>query len=71
MWAIVAVTLHLLAGPDVWPVSDAGTFADKAACEAEIAKAVPAKLNKDHAELHEAGALTYVCVKVLEGNKVK
>jgi len=66
MYAILAVTLHMLAGPDVWAVTHAGTFKDKAACEAEIAKAVPAKLKEDEQKAYEDGSLQYVCLKVIE-----
>lgn len=64
MWAIVAVSLHLLAGPDTWAVTDAGTFKDKAACEAEISASVPSKLSEKDKEMYEAGELSYVCIKV-------
>ncbi|WP_027841067.1 hypothetical protein [Pyruvatibacter mobilis] len=66
MYAILAVTLHLLSGPDVWVVTDAGTFKDKAACEAEVARSVPAKLKDDEQKAYEAGALQYVCLRVIE-----
>lgn len=65
MWAILAVTLHMLAGPDVWVVTEAGHFKDKAACEAAIAAAVPARLKDDEARAAREGALQYVCLKVI------
>ncbi|GAK46367.1 conserved protein [Tepidicaulis marinus] len=66
MWAIVAVTLHLLAGPDVYVITDAGTFETKEACEAEIAKSVPAKLEGAALEEYKAGSRGYMCIKAIE-----
>lgn len=67
MYAILAVSIHLLSGPHVWAVTDAGTFTDKSSCEAAITASVPSKLKEDEAKAHEAGELQYVCLKVTEG----
>lgn len=64
MWAIMAVSLHMLSGPNVWAVTDEGTFANEAECEAVLAEIVPRTLTEQMRIAWEVGELKYVCLKV-------
>ena len=64
MWAIMAVSLQLLSGPNVWAVTEEGTFTGQQECEAALAEAVPRTLSEDLRMAWEEGELKYVCVKV-------
>lgn len=46
MWVIMAVSIQLLSGPNVWPVADEGTFQDEAECQAALSEAVPRTLSE-------------------------
>lgn len=63
MWVIMAVSIQLLAGPNVWPVTEEGTFEDEVACQAALDEAVPRTLSETMRLAWEAGELKYVCVK--------
>ncbi len=65
MWAIVAVTVHMLVGLQAHVVTDAGTFESEDACKAEIAKSVPSQLNDADKKAYGDGELKYVCVSVI------
>lgn len=64
MWAIMAVSIQMLSGPNVWAVTDEGTFENEALCEAALAEAVPRTLSEEMRIAWEAGELKYVCLKV-------
>jgi len=66
MWAAVVVMLGLLTGPEALPITEAGTFSSEAACQAAIAKAVPATLDAETRAAFERGERRYVCVRVRE-----
>ena len=66
MWAVVVVGLGLLTGPNIVPVTDAGTFTTEAACQASIAAAVPSSLDADARAEFERGERRYICVRVKE-----
>ncbi|MDN3719523.1 hypothetical protein QW131_10770 [Roseibium salinum] len=55
MWVIMAVSIQLLAGPNVWPVTEEGTFEDEAACQAALDEAVPRTLSETMRLAWEAG----------------
>lgn len=64
MWAIMAVSIHMLSGPNVWAVTDEGTFENESLCQAALDSAVPRTLSDDLRLAWEQGELKYVCVKV-------
>jgi hypothetical protein len=64
MWAIMAVSIQMLAGPNVWAVTDEGTFEDEVTCQAALAEAVPRTLSEDLRLAWEIGELKYICLKV-------
>ena len=64
MWAILAVSIQLLNGPNVWPVADEGTFENEADCQAALDEAVPRTLSEDMRVAWEQGELKFVCLKV-------
>ncbi len=66
MWAAVVVMLGFLTGPEAIPITEAGTFTSEAACQAAIARAVPATLDAESRAGFERGERRYVCVKVRE-----
>ena len=66
MWVAVVVMLGLLTGPEAIPITEAGTFTSEAACQAAIARAVPATLDPEARAGFERGERRYVCVKVRE-----
>lgn len=44
MWVILAVSVQMLSGPNVWPVLDEGTFVSEVECQAVLDEAVPRTL---------------------------
>lgn len=64
MWAIMAVSIHMLSGPNVWAVTDEGTFENETLCLSALEGAVPRTLSDDLRLAWEAGELKYVCLKV-------
>ena len=64
MWAIMAVSLHMLSGPNVWALADEGTFNTETDCEAVLAELVPRTLTEQMRMAWEVGELKYVCLKV-------
>ncbi|WP_298820461.1 hypothetical protein [uncultured Roseibium sp.] len=64
MWAILAVSIQMLTGPNVWPVSDEGTFETEAECQAVLDELVPRTLSEELRIAWEEGQLKYVCLKV-------
>ncbi len=64
MWAILAVSVRMLAGPDVWVVADEGTFATQFECQSVLDELVPRTLQEDMRIAWEEGELKYVCLKV-------
>ncbi|MBN9670803.1 hypothetical protein [Roseibium aggregatum] len=64
MWAMLAVSIQMLSGPNVWVVTNEGTFESAQACEAALSEAVPRTLSEDLRLAWEAGELKYVCLKV-------
>ncbi|MEJ0026068.1 MAG: hypothetical protein WDN01_08585 [Rhizomicrobium sp.] len=64
MWTIAIVLVGMLTGPQVFVVPEAGTFKDKAACQAGIAASVPAKLEPGAKKEWQDGYRQYVCVRV-------
>ncbi len=67
MWAIMAVSIQLLSGPNVWAVTEEGTFESEAACQSALEGAVPRTLTDAMRLAWEEGELKYVCVKVRGG----
>jgi hypothetical protein len=66
MWAVVVVTVNLLAGPQAIVVTAPGTFKTEAACQNAIKASVPASLDAASKAAFAAGARKYVCVRVEE-----
>jgi hypothetical protein len=66
MWAVVVVTVNLLAGPQAIVVTAPGTFKTEAACQNAIKGSVPASLDAASKAAFAAGARKYVCVRVEE-----
>lgn len=64
MWAILAVSIQLLNGPNVWPVTDEGTFENETDCQVALDEAVPRTLSEDMRVAWEQGELKFVCLKV-------
>lgn len=65
MWVVTALVVQMFAQPHAWVVTEAGSFATKEACEAEIAKAVPGRLEDDDRARFEGGFQTYQCIKAI------
>jgi hypothetical protein len=66
MWAVVVVTVNLLAGPQAIVVTAPGTFKTEAGCLASIKASVPASLDAPSKAAFASGARKYVCVRVDE-----
>ena len=66
MWAVVVITLNLLAGPQAIVVTAPGTFKTEAACLAAIKASVPSSLDGPTKAAFARGARKYVCVRVEE-----
>jgi hypothetical protein len=66
MWAVVVVTVNLLAGPQAVVVTAPGTFKTEAGCLAAIKASVPSSLDAASKTAFAAGARKYVCVRVEE-----
>ncbi len=66
MWAVVVVTVNLLAGPQAIVVTAPDTFKTEAACQNAIKGSVPASLDAASKAAFAAGARKYVCVRVEE-----
>ena len=64
MWAILAVSIQFLSGPNVWPVLDEGTFQSEAECQSVLDEAVPRTLSEDMRITWEQGEVRYICIKV-------
>lgn len=64
MWVILAVSVQMLSGPNVWPVLDEGTFVSEVECQAVLDEAVPRTLSDQMRIAWEQGELKYVCIKV-------
>ena len=64
MWVIMAVSIQLLSGPNVWAVAEEGTFEDETACQAALDEAVPRTLSENMRLAWEEGELKFICVKV-------
>ena len=64
IWVIMAVSIQMLTGPNVWPVSDEGTFASEAECQDSLNELVPRTLSEDMRIAWEEGELKYLCLKV-------
>lgn len=64
MWVIMAVSIQLLSGPNVWAVADQGTFQGEVDCEAALAEAVPRTLSDGMRLAWEQSELKFICVKV-------
>jgi hypothetical protein len=59
----------MLTGPEAVPVTDAGTFATEAACQASITAAVPSTLEAEARADFQRGERRYICVKVKEARR--
>jgi hypothetical protein len=66
MWAVVVVTVNLLAGPQAVVITDAGTFKTEAGCQAAIKASVPSSLDAASKAAFAAGGRKYVSVRVDE-----
>ena len=66
MWAVVVVTVTLLAGPQAIVVTAPGTFKTEAGCQAAIKASVPASLDAPRHARVERRDRKYVCVRVDE-----
>ncbi|HZH51050.1 MAG TPA: hypothetical protein VEZ16_04125 [Microvirga sp.] len=63
MWAPVALMLYALNGPTAAVVGDE-IHKTKEACEAAIAKAVPAELDAETRTAYEQGYRHFVCIRI-------
>jgi len=63
MWAPVAVMLYALNGPTAGVIGDE-IHKTKEACQAAIAKAVPASLDQETKIAYEQGYRHFICVRI-------
>ncbi|GAB2182890.1 hypothetical protein [Roseibium sp. LAB1] len=70
MWVIMAVSIQLLSGPNVWAVADEGTFQDESECQAALSEAVPRTLSEGMRLAWEGGELKFICVKTRANGQV-
>ncbi|WP_421983220.1 hypothetical protein [Roseibium sp.] len=66
MWVILAVSIQVLSGPNVWPVLNHGTFVSETECQAVLDEAVPRTLSEQMRIAWEQGELKFVCIKARE-----
>lgn len=68
MWVVTALVVQMFAAPNAWVVTQAGGFDTLEACQAEIAAAVPSRLEDDDLKRYEGGYQVYQCVKAIGPN---
>lgn len=68
MWVVTALVVQMFAAPSAWVVTQAGSFESLEACQAEIASAVPSRLEDDDLKRYNDGFQVYQCVRAIGPN---